>query len=88
MACRRSVNSRSCYVCFAPQKSGHQIVGAGTFPKCDKLSDLLDLDFLADRCRRVMRHTPMQTEAATKANYTVKNIEVVAKGADIQALRG
>ena len=27
----------------------------------------------------------MQTEAATKANYTVKNIEVVAKGADIQA---
>jgi hypothetical protein len=28
----------------------------------------------------------MQTEAATKANYyTVKNIEVVAKRADIQA---
>jgi mannose-6-phosphate isomerase-like protein (cupin superfamily) len=27
----------------------------------------------------------MKTEAATKANYTVKNIEVVAKGADIQA---
>jgi quercetin dioxygenase-like cupin family protein len=30
-------------------------------------------------------HTPMQTEAATNAKYTVKNIEVVAKGIDVQA---
>ena len=27
----------------------------------------------------------MQTEAATNANYMVKNIEVVAKGVDVQA---
>ena len=27
----------------------------------------------------------MKTEAATKANYTVKNIEVVAKGAEFGA---
>jgi quercetin dioxygenase-like cupin family protein len=32
-----------------------------------------------------MGRNPMQTEAAPKTNYSVKNIEVVAKGVDVQA---
>ena len=30
-------------------------------------------------------HTPIQTKPKPKANYSVKNIEVVAKGVDVQA---
>ena len=67
-----------------PPKADIKSLALERFPKwLDKLSDLLDLDFPADRGRRpVTRHILRckRKKRPLKANYTVKNIEVVREG--------